>query len=85
MRSDGDDAVVVFGPFTLDVVDERLWKHDEERSVGRDKAFTVLVRLVKRAQPARDEASAPGVGLARHGRERGSPDDGDTGDSPRDR
>jgi DNA-binding winged helix-turn-helix (wHTH) protein/predicted ATPase len=35
----------VFGPFTLDVVDERLWKQDESVPLGH-KAFTVLVRLV---------------------------------------
>ena len=35
----------VFGPFTLDVVDERLWKRDESVPLGH-KAFTVLVRLV---------------------------------------
>ena len=35
----------VFEPFTLDVADERLWKHDERVALGH-KAFTVLVRLL---------------------------------------
>ena len=34
-----------FGPFTLDVIDERLWNHDESVPLGH-KAFTVLVRLL---------------------------------------
>ncbi len=34
-----------FGPFTLDVADERLWKHEEPVPLGH-KAFTVLVRLI---------------------------------------
>jgi DNA-binding winged helix-turn-helix (wHTH) protein/predicted ATPase len=35
----------VFGPFTLDVIDERLWRRDESVPLGH-KAFTVLVRLL---------------------------------------
>ena len=34
-----------FGPFTLDVIDERLWNHEESVPLGH-KAFTVLVRLL---------------------------------------
>ena len=34
-----------FGPFTLDVIDERLWNHGESVPLGH-KAFTVLVRLL---------------------------------------
>ena len=34
-----------FGPFTLDVIDERLWNHEETVPLGH-KAFTVLVRLL---------------------------------------
>jgi DNA-binding winged helix-turn-helix (wHTH) protein/tetratricopeptide (TPR) repeat protein len=35
-----------FGPFTLDVVDERLWNREQSVPLGQ-KAFTVLVRLLK--------------------------------------
>lgn len=34
-----------FGPFTLDVADERLWDHEQSVPLGH-KAFTVLVRLL---------------------------------------
>ena len=36
----------MFGPFTLDVIDERLWRNHEESVPLGHKAFTVLVRLL---------------------------------------
>src|SRR5688572_505586 len=35
----------VFGPFRLDVHDERLWRRDQSVTIGR-KAFAVLQRLI---------------------------------------